>query len=166
MVGLQYFATFLHVAKLPGVAQLSAAGATLGQVWILWEPAIRWSRPRLCNYKIQNYTFAILQNTANGFSTNPWNWVGVWIFWALMEHLLECWNDDIVSCGRLMRLGNEPSGAETITSLPSPGSVFCCFPEQRTGAFVIKPPPTFQAALSAAKDCCVIYMWLDFMLCR
>ena len=25
MVGLQYFATFLHVAKLPGVAQLSAA---------------------------------------------------------------------------------------------------------------------------------------------
>ena len=84
-----------------------------------------------------------------------------------MEHLLECWNpDDIVSCGRLMRLGNEPSGAETITSLPSPGSVFCCFPEQRTGAFVIKPPPTFHAAFSAVTECCVIYMWLDFMLRR
>ena len=170
MVGLQYFATFLHVAKLPGVAQLSAAAgeATLGQVWILWEPAIGSSRPRLCNYKIHNFTFAILQNTANGFSTNPWKGVGIWVFLTLSEHLLECLNalTLIVSCGRLMRLGNEPSGAETITSLPGPGSVFCCFPEQRTGAFVIKPPPTFQAASSAVIECCVIYMWLDFMLRR
>ena len=148
MVGLQYFATFLHVAKLPGVAQLSAADSalpvTLGQVWILWEPAIGSSRPRLCNYKIHNYTFAILQNTANGFfaPTLKMSWYLSILSSDRTEHLSGCLNlSDIVSCGGVMRLGNEPSWAETITSLPTPGSVFCCFPEQRTAAFVIKPPP-------------------------
>ena len=41
MVGLQYFATFLHVAKLPGVPQLSAGNSDLELVWMLWEPMIQ-----------------------------------------------------------------------------------------------------------------------------
>ena len=84
---------FYMLQNYPGWLNCQQRGeATLGQVWILWEPAIGWSRPRLCNYKIHNYTFAILQNTANGFGTNPWKGVGVWVFWALMEHLLGCLN--------------------------------------------------------------------------
>lgn len=63
---------FYMLQNYPGwlnCQQLSSrlCSATLGQVWILWEPAIGSSRPSLCNYKIHNYTFAILQNTANGF---------------------------------------------------------------------------------------------------
>ena len=67
---------FYMLQNYPGwlnCQQLSSrlCSATLGQVWILWEPAIGSSRPSLCNYKIHNYTFAILQNTANGFLHQP-----------------------------------------------------------------------------------------------
>ena len=169
MVGLQYFATFLHVAKLPGVAQLSAARrGDLGP-----GLDIMGTRHRMIpapSLQLQN-TQLHIRNIAK-YCQRFWHkplkrsWcLSILSFDGAFVRMFES-TDDIVSCGRLMRLGNEPSGAETITSLPSPGSVFCCFPEQRTGAFVIKPPPTFQAASSAVTECCVIYMWLDFMLRR
>ena len=71
---LQNYPGWLNCQQ-PGLA-LPGLALTLGQVWILWEPAIGWARPRLCNYK---YTELHIRNIANCcqrfFRINAENWL-------------------------------------------------------------------------------------------
>ena len=72
--------------------------------------------------------------------------------------------DDIVSCGRVMRrVMSHPQRR------PSPASLtrLCLLLFSRTENRRIchQASPNFQAIISVVTECCVIYMWLDFMLC-
>ena len=92
MVGLQYFATFLHVAKLPGVAQLSAADCgDLGPGLDIMG-TFGWSRPRPRNYKYTELNIRNIANTGNGLLHHPRKWVAIFqlfIFGWVLKRLGE-----------------------------------------------------------------------------
>ena len=94
---------------------------TLGQVWILWEPAIGWAKPRLCNYK---YTQLHIRNIAKYYqrffaSTLENGLIFEYFELCITGWYCELWPGD--------EKGNEPSSAETITSLPHPALSFVVF---------------------------------------
>ena len=105
MVGLQYFATFLHVAKLPGVA-LAAGWASwhpldLGstRVWILWELMI----PTITTCR-HLHTFSSFegikpqQYTAMWLFAFKWLWmcssmlILLWCVWVTMWVMICAWS--------------------------------------------------------------------------
>ena len=126
MVGLQYFATFLHVAKLPGVAQLSAAQ----QPALLCDLGpgldIMGTRHRIIpahSLQLQN-TQLHIRNIAKYYqrffaSTLENGLIFEYLELSITWWYFELWPGD--------EEGNEPSPAETIPSVPHPDLSFVVF---------------------------------------